>query len=446
MKAIDYGAIAVKELGRQRVRSFLTIMALAISTVILVTMAAISLGGRKAITQLGPDQALTTIVVTPNQSAGNLSPFGSIQVVNNKASKLDDATVAQLGTLPHVHSAVPEAYVWEFSSFTIVGGAKQFVAQAEGVPSNISLPLVAGSGFAPNDSHHDIILGYAYAQELGYGGNAAALIGKNISITTQKGYRGDGAAIPGPTASAQVNDQFNQVQTTLSATIVGVTKAGDQQNQLFLPMDWARSVRTLRYWSGDSLKTTDQIAQDGYTSILVNSDTPASVKTVAAAIDHLGYGEISTLAQIQRLEQFSTIMWVILGSVAIVATIVATLGVVNTMLMAVSEQRYTIGVWRACGARKRLIVRLFLVEAAILGFVGGACGTGLGVVVSRFTNDRVNVLLRTQNLPLANVAITPLWLLGGAVLLTSIFGILAGLYPAYRASRQDPSEILTGGV
>jgi putative ABC transport system permease protein len=136
-------------------------------------------------------------------------------------------------------------------------------------------------------------------------------------------------------------------------------------------------------------------------------------------------------------------MWVILGAVAVIAVVAAALGVVNTMLMAVSEQRYVIGVWRACGARKSTIVRLFLVESGLLGFIGGAIGVGLGVFVSGFVNEYVNSLLQSQGLALTNIAIVPPWLMGGTIILTTVFGVLAGIYPAHRAARQDPAEALT---
>lgn len=446
MRAFDYASIGLRDIRRQRVRSSLTIIALAISTVIVVTMAAVSIGGRRAITsQLGSSDSLTTIVVTPNQSAGSLSPFGNVQVVNNAASKLTDSTVTKLASLPQVRSAVPESQIWELDSLSVTGNIKRFVAQADGVPSNAPIPLAAGSAFINNDDRHVVILGLAYAQELGYGNTPKNLIGKTVTFTTQKGYRGEGANIPGPTATAAVNEAFNQTQTTITATIIGITASDAQQNSLFVPMNWARQIRTLRTWNGLEPQNTDQIAEDGYTSILVQADSADAVKPVSLAIDHLGYGEVSTLSEVQRLQQFATIMWVILGSVGLISVIVAALGVVNTMLMAVSEQRYAIGIWRACGARKSLITKLFLFEAAVLGLIGGAIGAGVGFVVTNFINQHIDRLLRAQGLAVSTIAVTSPWLLSAGVGLTIAFGILAGLYPAVHAARQDPSRALQNG-
>lgn len=446
MRILDYATIGFRDIRRQRVRSGLTVIALAISTVIVVALASVSIGGRRAISsELGSGDSLNTILVTPNQSEGNVSPFGNVQVVNTAASKLTDETTSQLIKLADVRVAAPESFIWEFSSFSVNGNTKQFVAQTEGVPSNTPIPLAAGEHFSSNDTNSDVILGLAYAEHLGYASNPGRLVGQTITFSTQKGYRGVGANIPGPTATAAEAAAFNTVRTTLTARIVGVTAGGNQQNSLFIPMGWARQVRTLRNWNGLTPQNTDQIAADGYTSILVQADSTDHVKSVTQAIDHLGYGEISTLSEVQRLQQFATIMWVILGSVGLISVIVAALGVVNTMLMSVSEQRYAIGIWRACGARKGFIARLFLFEAACLGLLGGSIGAGIGAGTTTFINQHIDTALRAQGLSVTTIAMTPNWLLGGAVGLTIIFGIIAGLYPAIRAAQQDPSSALSGG-
>jgi putative ABC transport system permease protein len=446
MRIVDYTSIALKDLRRQSVRTGLTLAALVISTVILVIMVAISIGGRQAIIdQFGSDEALATMSVTPNQSNSALSPYGNIQEVQTNAGKLDDRTVERLAKLPYVRSASPRAHIWEFASFVVAGSDKRFVAQAEGVPSDAPLRLSAGARFATNDDKSTVVLGYAYAKELGYIHDPHALVGKTIQITTQKGYRGAGADIPKTNASRQANESFNQVETTLAATIVGITDNGPDQSSIFVPIGWAHDVRTARYYEPGGLKSSDQIASSGYTTIQVKADQPAHVSIVAASIKQLGYGQLSALAQVERLQQLSATVWVILGSVAVVAVVAAALGVVNTMLMSVSEQRYAIGVWRACGARKSFIVNLFLAEAGILGLIGGIIGVGIGVFVSQFVNGYVGSLLKSQELTITNIAVIPPELMLGTVLLATVFSILAGLYPAYQAARQDPSSALSNG-
>jgi putative ABC transport system permease protein len=445
MRTGDYFLFALKDLRRQFTRSLLTVIALTISTAILVTMAAISIGGRQVvIDQFGSDDSLSTIAVAPNQGNGTLSPFGSVQEVKPASSKLNDTTVEQLLGIQHVTSASPRAHVWEFHHFSIEGSDKQFVAQAEGIPFDAQLALQAGDRFASNHDEHVVILGSAYAKEIS-AGDPGRLIGKTITITTQKGYRGQGAAIPAVNAPQQTVDAFNQAETIIQAKVIGITQQGVDQNSIFVPLDWARAIRTVRYNEASGVKSIDQLANDGYSTIQARVDNVSHVKQVSGAIENLGYGQLSTLDQVERLQQFTTILWIVLGSVALIAIIAAALGVVNTMLMAVSEQRYTIGVWRAVGARRRTIMCLFLTQAGIIGAIGGSIGVAIGWGASYYVNLYGNSLLAAQGLSLANIAEVPFWLAIGAVALTTMFGLLAGLYPANRAARLDPSTALTSG-
>lgn len=204
-------------------------------------------------------------------------------------------------------------------------------------------------------------------------------------------------------------------------------------------MEWARKIRTAQT---SQTEKTDYLAQDGYSSIVVSTVSPAAVKTVSTAIDGLGYGQVSTQALIEKLTQFSTIMWFILGAVAVVALLAASLGIVNTMLMTVSEQRFVIGVWRACGARRGMIAGMFLTQAALLGVMGGMLGAATGWYASSLINQRIAQILQTQGLPVVDIAAAPVWLCVGGVVLATAFAVIAGLYPAWRAARQDPSKIL----
>jgi ABC-type antimicrobial peptide transport system permease subunit len=447
MRIVDYILIASKDLQRQLLRSSLTIFALIISTVILVTMVAISIGGKQAIAdQFGSDASLSIITVTPNQSGNTLSPFGNVQEVNSGATTLNDDSVRRIAAIPNVQSASPRAHIWEFNQFSLGDATKQFVAQTEGVAYDASLPLKVGSKFSSNDNKNVAILGFAYAKALGHESDPTSLVGKTLLLTTQKGYRGAGATIPSASASKQEVDIFNQSTTKLKATVVGVTNEGPDQNSVFVPLGWAHDIRTAHYnESSGSVKAVDQIANDGYSTVQVKATSPNDAKAVGADIGKLGYGQVSTISQVERLQQFSMTMWIVLGAVAIIAIVAATLGVVNTMLMAVSEQRYVIGVWRACGARRSFIINLFLVEAMLLGLIGGLIGTALSVFVSTFVNSYVGALLKAQGLTLTNIAIVPLWLMVGTVILTSLFCIIAGLYPAYKAARLNPAQALNSG-
>jgi ABC-type antimicrobial peptide transport system permease subunit len=467
MRFTDYLRYSSKELTHKPVRTGLTLVALCISTLTVVVLVSLSVGTRQVVSsQLGASEADRLITVTSAKLGNASGVFGNVQVANPQVTTLTDTTVKKLSTIDGVVSTSPRSHIWEFNSFTIDGtkNKKQFVAQAEGIghETDTSMPLSAGSRLGESTAEHQVILGLAYARELGL--SASSAIGKTVNITTQNGYRGDGAAIPGPTAGAGENDSFNTAPTNLTATIVGVTAEGSNQNSLFVPEGWAHKVRTASHWEYDAnkaskvyfsttaafdklgnLKSDDQIDKDGYSSIIVQTDSAARTPVIAAAIDKLGLGEISTQAILHRISTVTTVIGITLGAVAAVSLTASALGIVNTLLMMVSEQRYIIGVWRACGASRRHIRKLFLLQSALIGVMGGAIGAVGGYELSLFISHRLSAALVQQHLLAVTIPPPSLTVIAAGVALATAFSVLAGLYPAELAARSDTARSLASG-
>jgi putative ABC transport system permease protein len=122
---------------------------------------------------------------------------------------------------------------------------------------------------------------------------------------------------------------------------------------------------------------------------------------------------------------------VMLGGIAVIALLVGGIGVMNIMLVSVSERIREIGLRKALGARPRMILRQFLVEASIIGFAGGVVGVGLGllgaVVLPAVSDSRV---ILSVPVVVASIAVA----VG--------IGILFGVYPASRAARMAPIDAL----
>jgi putative ABC transport system permease protein len=122
---------------------------------------------------------------------------------------------------------------------------------------------------------------------------------------------------------------------------------------------------------------------------------------------------------------------VLLGGVAGISLLVGGIGVMNIMLVSVTERIREIGLRKALGATPRIIRRQFLVEASVLGSVGGVLGAGLGligaVVLPHFISDQIAIS------PVATI---------GAIAIAIAIGIGFGVYPASRAARLAPIDAL----
>jgi putative ABC transport system permease protein len=125
----------------------------------------------------------------------------------------------------------------------------------------------------------------------------------------------------------------------------------------------------------------------------------------------------------------------IMSGISLLAVIVGGVGVLNTMLMSVLERTREIGVLRALGWKRRSILSLIFKESLILAFLGGLCGFGFGF----------GLIAVLQIIPGVGEFITPIWgwdIIGRAMTIALLLGILGGLYPAFRATRLRPVEAL----
>jgi putative ABC transport system permease protein len=433
----DWFTISLRDIRRQPVRSALTVLALVISSSLFVTLMTLGLETRSAIVeQLAEDTTVNSIAVSSTRTAGSLG--SNVQLADQAGGKLDDTTVAALRRLPGVRSATPVVNVWQFAEFSVGDHDRRFLARTSAVdPAGSSVfALAAGSRFSAGASAAQVILGHGYAQALGLASDPDALVGQTVRITTQNNYRGHGAAVSAPGASAAERKALVDGPTRLTAEIVGVTGPAGNDNLMFIPLGWAHLIATAQTVTPDGRTVTeDAITRDGYSSVLVQTASSTQVRPVTAAIEKLGFGATSKQAQIDQINQLSTVMWIVLGAIAVISMVSAALGIVNTMLMTVNEQRYAIGVWRACGATRSLISSLFLLQAAILGIIGGVVGTGVGMLVSGYVSGKIAHLLQDQGLSALTIGAASPASLVAAVALTTVLAVLAGLYPAHRAAR-----------
>jgi ABC-type antimicrobial peptide transport system permease subunit len=121
---------------------------------------------------------------------------------------------------------------------------------------------------------------------------------------------------------------------------------------------------------------------------------------------------------------------------------VASLGIINTLVMAILERRREIGILKALGASDRDVRQLFFAEAGVMGLVGGILGVGLGWAIGRAINFGTNIYLRRLELPPERIWSVPLWLVGAAIGFAIVVSLVSGIYPAARAARLDPVQTL----
>ncbi|HLF02980.1 MAG TPA: ABC transporter permease [Anaerolineales bacterium] len=179
-------------------------------------------------------------------------------------------------------------------------------------------------------------------------------------------------------------------------------------------------------------------------AIYLSADSPEAVNNIMVQTerilrrehrlklsDDLDFTVLSQNAFLDALTTITATLTAFLGFIGVISLVVGGIGVMNIMLVSVTERTREIGLRKAVGAKRRAILLQFLIETLVLSFIGGLLGIGLGWLISLLANLTGQV---TTIVDLGTVAI--------AFFVTALVGIFAGLYPAWRASRLRPIEAL----
>jgi len=152
----------------------------------------------------------------------------------------------------------------------------------------------------------------------------------------------------------------------------------------------------------------------------------------------MGFTTFALADQFEQVKRGFVFLDMILAAVGMIAIVVASLGIINTMVMSILERYREIGIMKAVGASDRDIRNIFFFEASAIGFAGGVLGFALGWVTSGIINQVVNYFLAKQGMPFIRYFDFPWWVFVGSLLFSIAVSLVSGIYPAYRAARVNP--------
>ena len=211
------------------------------------------------------------------------------------------------------------------------------------------------------------------------------------------------------------------------------------RGRIFLPVDLTEKLNMAQFT--DMRSSLRGGGGKTYMTLTVRVKDPGKVAQVQDAINKMGFRTFSVLDATKSLRRFFTVLDLFLGIFGSLALAVATLAIINTLVMAVLERRREIGVMKAIGASDGDVKRLFFAEAGAMGFFGGVLGIALGFAIGKAINVGTGIYLHRHQLPAEAVWILPPWLIGAAIAFSIVVSLLAGLYPASRAAKLDPVQV-----
>lgn len=396
--------IAFRSLGRRRLRTGLTVSGIVVGVALMLIMLSLASGmevqTRHMIRALGGADITVYNATTPGRR--EFFPEGLFGV----ARTLNESLVQSIAQIPGVYAVSPQLSFRGHvngTSITIHGIDPTTYSSVTG-----GLNIVSGRSLLEDDEYK-IVLGKAFADSLN------ATIGDNVIVGIKP-------------------------RDGLTFTIVGIFETGIifQEYAGYIPLKKAQDM-------------TDQ--QGLVTQIFVKCVDPDKISSVSDAISNLilGVRVISPMTMVQRMSEMLNALTMFFVTISSVAIIAGSFGVVNTMLMSVVERTREIGTLKAIGARDITILRIFLTEALLIGLIGGGVGVIAGAILSYVFPMLIHGIFGAMpfgregagfmGVPFMTPVITPF----NIVLCLSLgilIGVLAGLYPAWRAARMRPVEAL----
>jgi len=451
MKAGDLGELALRNLREALLRNSLTTLGVAVGVASLVAMLSLGVGLQEIATKrLSNSGLFDTVLVAPRLNIRGFGrPARATSAPAEKPRALDADARQEMERLPNVVEVYPqirfptEVRYAGIPYSTIVAGVP---ASARG---NGSFEGMQGNFFSAPDAE-EAILQIEFAKELSE--QASSLVGKEVVVRYAErqalGPQSRAADSASGEGNAGAGPGFSIIPREKKLRVVGIVETepaagfgGFGSGRLLIPLEVAAALRAAQVNDlRDVVRATS--SKPTYSSLTVRAKSPSQVEAIEASIKKLGFSAFSLLDATRNLRLFFTIFDLLLAIFGSLALAVATLGIINTLVMAILERRREIGVLKALGAADRDVKQLFFVEAGVMGLLGGVFGVGMGWLIGRGVTWGTNLYLQRQNLPTAHVFSVPWWLVLGAIAFAVVVSLAAGLYPATRAARLNPVEAL----
>lgn len=469
MNLPDMIILGFENLWRTKLRTSLTVIGVVVGIGALTSMISFGTGMQKNITDtFRQNDLFTTMTITSREIDIQEMMDGNFEVdtLGQNAVPLTDSVLHAIRKIPEVALVFPE--VTFPARLQLDNGQTNTTVQA--VPAQIGEfkpynDLLAGSFFS-HDSSAAAVIRWETLRRMNLVVDdpenpyiptgkdsldgvkiiaADSIIGKNLDLISAVVRL---SRIPlNPIRALQVleDDPFSEKITPLR--ISGILKQSSVftseifSGGILIPLETADRIPRVSFETVlDFLSSRDNRSK--YQTIHVRVREIKDLEPVRKKLEEMELAVFSITDQFRELKRGFLIMDTILGAIGTIALFVASLGIINTMIMSILERTRDIGIMKAIGGAERDIRKIFFVEAASIGFLGALFGLILGWGVTRVANFVANTKLIPQGELPIDLFYFPLWLILGAVAFSMAVSLAAGLYPAIRAARIDPVKAL----
>jgi putative ABC transport system permease protein len=465
VKISDLTELALRNLRESILRNSLTTLGISVGVASLVAMISLGIGLQQLVSRrLVKSGLFDTVIVS---SRRDLRGTGREDERNGptpgESRILDEAARQEIEHLPNVLEANPDIRFITELRYEDKPHLTMISALPSSAKSNDAFDGMQGSFFS-SDTAAEVILQKTFAEELlgkapsrgidetKVADLAKPLLGKDLIMRYQQRASAPATTPPANSAANSADSSISEAAYSVvlreqKLTIVGVadldpeSMRGPTRAKVFLPLTLAESLHVMQ--TSDlreiSRATSDQPV---YSAISARVKNPSQVQSVEDAIKKMGFTTFSLLDASQSLRSVFRVLDLFLLIFGSLALAVASIGIVNTLVMAILERRREIGIMKAIGASDGDVKKLFFAEAGAMGILGGVAGVALGWAIGRIINFGTNIYLRRESIAPDNFWSVPWWLVALAIAFSFLVSLVSGLYPAGRAAKLDPVQAL----
>jgi len=453
MRISDYIEQSFSNLWKKKLRTFLTTFGVVIGIGALVSMISFGQGVQKNVTERFNELELFNYISVAASSWESHADPDHHTMDNGRRTRdenLNDAFIQKVIQLKGVEFAFPEI---RFPAMIRFKGKEEFsliqVLPAYVFQSDLMKLLRAGESY-DSDEENCLIISDSLLRRMRIE-NYEEAIGQEIELSTLTldfsifnlaniaSFFIRGGKDPNSTRAERL--PFSTRSYTF--TIVGVAErmgfggAIPLRSDVYIPLGPSERMEKLSLTSiWDFFQPPGKIK--GYSSVSVKLSSAKYVEPVKKKIQDWGFKTFAFLDQLEEIKTTFIYMDMFLFAVGMIAITVASLGIINTMVMSILERYKEIGIMKAVGASDTDVKKIFFFESGVVGFLGGIFGLALGWVVSMLINQVVNYFTAKQGVPYVDYFSFPWWLCLGAIAFSILVSLVAGVYPTMRAARVDP--------
>lgn len=442
MNIYDLLSKALRNLTQAKARTLLTSLAIAVGSFALSLTLAASNGAERYADQLiaanfDPAELIVTADQTLFESLNSDKP--KLYNPNSRSVSFASGDTAQIETLgPKDVAAIAETEgIERVRTVTTVNlayitrdGYKKYTTTAQPYTNDSATNLLTGNGPSSGDEQ-SIIIPESFVAALGFI-DAQDAIGKQIRIGLRITPEQDARSLISQLSSGTLPNTITEKTLRVTGVAKKPSSLAPPGSSLYVTIP----LQTLESLQETTTKGTD--LYQNYVSVYARIKDGENASKLSAAQKQLsdkGYGTQSVIDTQESIAQIIQVLQGIVMVFGLIAVIASLFGVVNTMYISVLQRTREIGLMKALGMRKQTITLLFLVEASLLGLLGGLLGTLAAVAVGTLANPAISNLLGIGEEKMLLFHASQLILLVTGLMLVAM---TAGILPARKAAKLDP--------